>query len=235
MAAKIRKGGYIAQDLAQPSTRSIAVDGEIQSMKLDVRLYTYAGTALLAAARIYQGQTTNFRTPGGGFAPVYSSAEALGRTLTGCTDDSVATSPAETEHASYVFLLDASNGVHTVPHGLYVALARGVAAAPALAGQTLRLADWFVQLKDGLPDSVVNESYSQLRFDANGYVDFSMQPVDRSDGPAGATAPDDDSRPSAAEYAQMRALLFHGAESSAMSSPSNDARIQPGHAGCLLR
>jgi len=24
------------------------------------------------AARLYQGQTTNFRTPGGGFAPVYS-------------------------------------------------------------------------------------------------------------------------------------------------------------------
>lgn len=67
----IRKGCYIAQELAQPSTRSIAVDGEIQSMKLDVRLYTYAGTVLLAAARIYQGQTTNFRTPGGGFAPVF--------------------------------------------------------------------------------------------------------------------------------------------------------------------
>ena len=25
---------------------------------------------LLAAARLYQGQTTNFRTPGGGFAPL---------------------------------------------------------------------------------------------------------------------------------------------------------------------
>jgi hypothetical protein len=35
-----------------------------------VRLYTYAGEVLLAAARIYQGQATNFRTPGGGFAPI---------------------------------------------------------------------------------------------------------------------------------------------------------------------
>jgi hypothetical protein len=26
---------------------------------------------LLAAARLYRGQTTNFRTPGGGFAPVF--------------------------------------------------------------------------------------------------------------------------------------------------------------------
>ncbi|MBC7413311.1 MAG: hypothetical protein H7327_00040, partial [Herminiimonas sp.] len=85
-----------------------------------------------------------------------------------------------------------------------------------------RLADWFVRLEDGVPDSVVNVSYSQLRFDANGYVDFSKQPVDRSDHPAGATGTDDNSRPSAAEYAQMRALLFHGAESSAMPSPSNE-------------
>jgi hypothetical protein len=39
--------------------------------KLDVRLYTYAGEVLLAVARLYQGQTSNFRTPGGGFAPVF--------------------------------------------------------------------------------------------------------------------------------------------------------------------
>jgi len=39
--------------------------------KMDVRLYTYGGRILLAAARLYQGQTTNFRTPGGGFAPVF--------------------------------------------------------------------------------------------------------------------------------------------------------------------
>ncbi|WP_321155795.1 hypothetical protein [Psychrobacter sp. LV10R520-6] len=27
--------------------------------------------SMLPAARIYQGQVTNFRTPGGGFAPVF--------------------------------------------------------------------------------------------------------------------------------------------------------------------
>ena len=41
--------------------------------KMDVRLYTYNGDTLLPAARLYQGQTTNFRTPGGGFAPVLVS------------------------------------------------------------------------------------------------------------------------------------------------------------------
>ena len=67
----VRRGGYIAQELAAPSERRIKVDGEIKSLKLDVRLYTYDGAPLLTAARVYQGQTTNFRTPGGGFAPVF--------------------------------------------------------------------------------------------------------------------------------------------------------------------
>jgi len=39
-------------------------------LKIDIRCYAYAGRALLYAARAYHGQTTNFRTPGGGFAPV---------------------------------------------------------------------------------------------------------------------------------------------------------------------
>ena len=67
----VRQGGYIAQALAAPSERRIKIDGEVKSLKLDVRLYTYKGAALLTAARVYQGQTTNFRTPGGGFAPVF--------------------------------------------------------------------------------------------------------------------------------------------------------------------
>jgi hypothetical protein len=39
-------------------------------LKLDLRNYTYRGRVQLVTARLYQGQTTNFRTPGGGFAPV---------------------------------------------------------------------------------------------------------------------------------------------------------------------
>lgn len=69
--AEVQQGEYIAQELAVPTERRIKVDGEIQSLKLDVRLYTYEGAALLCAARVYRGQTTNFRTPGGGFAPVF--------------------------------------------------------------------------------------------------------------------------------------------------------------------
>jgi hypothetical protein len=41
------------------------------ALKYDVRCFVYAGKIQLLAARLYQGQTTNFRTPGGGFAPVF--------------------------------------------------------------------------------------------------------------------------------------------------------------------
>ena len=69
--AEIAEGGYVAQTLVRPSERMIKIDETPQRRKMDVRLYTYDGQVLLVAARLYQGQTTNFRTPGGGFAPVF--------------------------------------------------------------------------------------------------------------------------------------------------------------------
>lgn len=69
--AEIERGGYVAQTLIRPSERMIKIDEIPQARKMDVRLYTYDGQVLLVAARLYQGQTTNFRTPGGGFAPVF--------------------------------------------------------------------------------------------------------------------------------------------------------------------
>lgn len=61
---------YVAQEFASPSHRMVKADGIAALQKFDVRLYTYRGELLAAAARIYEGQTTNFRTPGGGFAPL---------------------------------------------------------------------------------------------------------------------------------------------------------------------
>lgn len=66
----IATGRYIAQEFAAPSERMIELDGVVERRKIDVRLYVYDGGVLLVAARLYQGQTTNFRTAGGGFAPV---------------------------------------------------------------------------------------------------------------------------------------------------------------------
>jgi hypothetical protein len=67
---------YVAQRLVPPSERTIAVDGREVPLKLDLRNYVYAGRVQLVAARLYQGQTTNFRTAGGGFAPVFTEAAA---------------------------------------------------------------------------------------------------------------------------------------------------------------
>jgi hypothetical protein len=70
--SEIVRGGYVAQDFASPGERMVKIDGTAERRKTDVRLYTYNGRILLTAARLYQGQVTNFRTPGGGFAPVYA-------------------------------------------------------------------------------------------------------------------------------------------------------------------
>ncbi len=68
--SQIIAGDYIAQTYAPPSFRRVERDGKTLELKIDVRLYTYNGNVLLIAARLYQGQTTNMRTPSGGFAPV---------------------------------------------------------------------------------------------------------------------------------------------------------------------
>jgi hypothetical protein len=64
---EILAGTYVAQELVLPSERKI---GPGASLKVDVRNYVYDGQVQLLAARLYQGQTTNMRTAGGGFAPV---------------------------------------------------------------------------------------------------------------------------------------------------------------------
>ena len=61
---------YVAQVIAPTSTRRVVVEGVESDLRVDIRNYCQAGTTLLRSARLYRGQTTNFRTPGGGFAPV---------------------------------------------------------------------------------------------------------------------------------------------------------------------
>lgn len=70
----ILQGDYVAQALVTPGERMIAAEPEAKTLKFDLRNYAYDGEVQWVAARLYQGQTTNFRTPGGGFAPVYSAA-----------------------------------------------------------------------------------------------------------------------------------------------------------------
>ena len=68
--SEILAGDYVAQATVPPSERLVSVDGQTTRLKLDLRAYTYRGQVQLLAARTWAGQTTNFRTEGGGFSPV---------------------------------------------------------------------------------------------------------------------------------------------------------------------
>ena len=67
----IMHGHYVAQQLVPPAERMVATDAGAKPLKFDIRCYVYDGRVQLLAARLYHGQTTNFRTPQGGFAPVF--------------------------------------------------------------------------------------------------------------------------------------------------------------------
>jgi hypothetical protein len=69
---EILLGEYIAQRVVAPGVRVAGTADSPETLKFDLRSYVYHGLVQWTAARVYQGQTTNFRTPGGGFAPVYS-------------------------------------------------------------------------------------------------------------------------------------------------------------------
>ena len=68
--SEILGGRYVAQELVPPGERKISAG---TALKTDVRNYVYTGRVQLLAARLYEGQTTNMRTTGGGFAPVLTT------------------------------------------------------------------------------------------------------------------------------------------------------------------
>lgn len=68
---EVVKGDYVAQMIVSPTERATGATSDSPRLKFDIRAYAYDGKVQWVAARLYQGQTTNFRTPGGGFAPVY--------------------------------------------------------------------------------------------------------------------------------------------------------------------
>jgi hypothetical protein len=69
---------YVAQAVVPPSERRLMINGEEQSLKLDIRCVTYNSKIQLLSARLYQGQTTNLRTEGGGLATVFATPKGIG-------------------------------------------------------------------------------------------------------------------------------------------------------------
>ncbi len=57
----------LVQDVVAPSVETTETGEEF---KMDLRLFVYRDHLIGVGARLYQGQVTNLRTEGGGFAPV---------------------------------------------------------------------------------------------------------------------------------------------------------------------
>ncbi len=64
---------YVAQAVVPPSERQLLINDQKQSLKLDIRCVSYNGEIQQLSARLYQGQTTNLRTEGGGLATVFAT------------------------------------------------------------------------------------------------------------------------------------------------------------------
>jgi hypothetical protein len=71
----ILASSYVAQRYIPPPRLDVEHAGT--SLKMDLRANAWAGRVVQMAARLYEGQTTNFRTPGGGFAPVFTAEPAV--------------------------------------------------------------------------------------------------------------------------------------------------------------
>lgn len=67
---EILLGDYVAQKFVPPHTQDLNISDKTETFKIDLRAYVYDGKVQLSCARLYQGQTTNFRSVGGGFAPL---------------------------------------------------------------------------------------------------------------------------------------------------------------------
>lgn len=90
------------------------------------------------------------------------------------------------EHRTFlVFLPEHGPAVPIVQHE-YARLLAGDARFPEFASQCVRIADWYVEMRDRRPGSLVGQTYSKLRFDHRGSV--------AEIGPEASWLPSDDDR-----------------------------------------
>ncbi|MFI5317295.1 MAG: hypothetical protein ACHQ6T_16465 [Myxococcota bacterium] len=67
---------FVAQRRVEPGEVQVETLDGPRAMKFDVRAYAYRGEILLLGARVYQGQVTNLRSPGGGFSAICVARDA---------------------------------------------------------------------------------------------------------------------------------------------------------------
>jgi hypothetical protein len=64
------KPDFVAQQLSVPPELEVVMDNAPVKFKYDLRCFAYKDELQLIVARLYQGQTTNLQTAGGGFAAI---------------------------------------------------------------------------------------------------------------------------------------------------------------------
>jgi hypothetical protein len=69
---------FLAQRRVEPGTIEVATPEGERKMKFDVRAYAYRDRIFLLGARVYQGQVTNMRSPGGGFSAICVAGNRAG-------------------------------------------------------------------------------------------------------------------------------------------------------------
>ncbi len=66
----IAEGGFLAQRRIEPGEIDVETADGPRRMKFDVRAYAFRSEVLMLGARVYEGQVTNMRSPGGGFSGI---------------------------------------------------------------------------------------------------------------------------------------------------------------------
>lgn len=70
MFDEVYNENFIAQKLSVPSEIEVTLNEKPEKLKYDLRCFAYGNQLQLIVARLYQGQTTNLKTIGGGFAAI---------------------------------------------------------------------------------------------------------------------------------------------------------------------
>jgi hypothetical protein len=68
---------FLAQRRVEPATTLVRTPSGDREMKFDVRAYAYRDEPFLLGARVYEGQVTNMRSPGGGFSAICVARDGL--------------------------------------------------------------------------------------------------------------------------------------------------------------
>lgn len=73
-------------------------------------------------------------------------------------------------HQTHIFIVLDTGQVEPLPQARYVKLLRGELQLPHYANRSVRIADWYVEVKEGRPVAIANETYSLVHLDERGQV-----------------------------------------------------------------